>query len=177
MYWTPTQIRVKRNGGAITCLSRGALLLLATGLLFAADGPNPALEQVKTVYLLPMASGLDQFLAVRLTAGSILQVVTDPKKADAILTDRIGAPFEQQLDELYAVKSGDKDKDKELEQQMGKPVMQAMSRGKGAIFLVDRQTRLVLWSTYALPKNTAPAGMNHLADRIVVRFDKDRKGK
>ncbi len=48
--------------------------------------------------------------------------------------------------------------------------VQPISRGKGAIFLVDRKTRAILWSTYALPKNTAPGGMNHLADRIAGRL-------
>lgn len=160
---------------------RGVLcvvLLLAPVVLSAANAPNPALEGIKTVYLLPMASGLDQFLAVRLTTGSILQVVTDPQKADGILTDRIGAPFEQQLDDLYAVKPSSKeDKDSSPQLDYGKPPIQAISRGKGAIFLVDRKTRAILWSTYALPKNTAPGGMNHLADRIAARLDKDRKGK
>ena len=33
-----------------------------------------------------------------------MQVVTDPQKADAILTDHIGPAFEQKLDELYGKK-------------------------------------------------------------------------
>ncbi len=86
------------------------------------------LEGIKTVYLLPMASGLDQFLAVRLTTGSILQVVTDPQKADAILTDHIGASFEQRLDELYAVKPSKDDKDN-LQQDFGKQTTSPVSRG------------------------------------------------
>ena len=56
---------------------------------------------VKTVYLLPMAGGLDQYLALQLTSGGVLQVVTDPKKADAIFTDGIGARLEDSLSELY----------------------------------------------------------------------------
>jgi hypothetical protein len=169
MKWTLSNPRVERGGVA------GMAVLFATGLLIAASAPNPALEGVKTVYLLPMASGLDQFLAVRLTTGSILQVVTDPQKADGILTDHIGASFEQQLDGLYGAKPRD-DKDNP-EQDFARPMTQPLSRGKGAIFLVDRKTRSVLWSTYALPKNTAPSDMNHLADRIAGRLEKDRKGK
>jgi hypothetical protein len=156
----------------------GVLLFLSPGLLFAANAPSPALEGIKTVYLMPMASGLDQFLAVRLTTGSILEVVTDPQKADGILTGRIGASFEQQFEDLYAVKPSSKDdKDNPPQLDYGRAPIQPMSRGKGAIFLVDRKTRAVLWSTYALPKNTAPGGMNQLAERIAARLDKDRKGK
>jgi hypothetical protein len=172
MDWTFSKSRVKQGGAA------GMLVLIATaGLLIAADAANPALEGVKTVYLLPMASGLDQFLAVRLTTGSILQVVTDPQKADGILTDHIGASFEQQLDGLYGAKASAKDDKDNLQQDFARPVTQPLSRGKGAMFLVDRKTRSVLWSTYALPKNTAPNDMNRLADRIAGRLEKDRKGK
>ncbi|SRR5581483_7763218 len=59
------------------------------------------LSEVRSVYLLPMSSGLDQYLANRLTNLRAFQVVTDPHKADAVLTDRIGAAFEQRLEELY----------------------------------------------------------------------------
>ena len=58
----------------------------------------------KTVYILPMSNGLDQFLAIRLTAGNVIQVVTDAKKADVILSDRIGAGLDQRLDDLYGTK-------------------------------------------------------------------------
>ena len=134
------------------------------------------LSDTKTVYLLPMSNGLDQYLAIRLTTGVVLQVVTDPQKADAIVTDRIGAGFEQKLDELYNVKP-EKDDSGGLTQNNAKSAMQPLSRSKGTIFLVDRKTRNVLWSAYALPKNTTPADMNHLADRIVNKLEKDRKGK
>ena len=39
------------------------------------------------------ARGLDQYLANRLTDDHIFQVVTDPKQADAVFTDRIGEAF------------------------------------------------------------------------------------
>src|SRR5678809_764458 len=63
----------------------------ALGALFTISGAHAQVFGVKTVYLLPMAGGLDQYLALQLTSGGVLQVVTDPKKADAILTDGIGA--------------------------------------------------------------------------------------
>ena len=36
-----------------------------------------------------MGSGMDQYLANQLTNAGIFEVVTDPKKADAILTDNV----------------------------------------------------------------------------------------
>ncbi len=67
----------------------------------AQTGASRGLSEVKTIYVLPMSSGMDQYLASRLTRGHILQVVADPGKADAILTDHLGAAFEASLKELY----------------------------------------------------------------------------
>ena len=44
---------------------------------------------------------MDQFLANQLTTDGVLQVVTDPQRADTILTDRIGEPLESKFKELY----------------------------------------------------------------------------
>jgi hypothetical protein len=72
--------------------------------LFAASIPaavNQQLKQVNTVYILSMSSGMDQYLANQLTTMGVFQVVTDPQKADAIITDRLGEPFEAKFKELY----------------------------------------------------------------------------
>lgn len=55
------------------------------------------LAEVRSVYLMPMANGMDQYLADRLTHDHVLQVVTDPKIADAVITDRLGEAFQAQL--------------------------------------------------------------------------------
>ena len=92
-------------------------------------------------------TALDQFLAITLTTGVVLQVVTDPQKADAIFTDRIGAAFEQKLDEMYGAQAQEPGRSKDAE--IARRAMQAdLARGKGAIFLVDRKTRNVIWSDY-----------------------------
>ena len=62
---------------------------------------NPQLHQVKRVYILAMGSGMDQFLANQLTKAGVFEVVTDPKTADAIVTDNVGEPFQKKLDDLY----------------------------------------------------------------------------
>ena len=75
------------------------------GLLFALAGlvfPGAELSGVHSVYLLPMGSGLDQYLANRLTGEHVFQVVTDAKLADAVFTDRIGNAFEERLADLTA---------------------------------------------------------------------------
>ena len=65
-------------------------LIATMSMAFAGSEANPGLTEIKTVYLLPMTYSLDQFLAIRLTRGGILQVVTDPNRADAILSEHIG---------------------------------------------------------------------------------------
>ena len=81
-------------------MKSAALLLcvIALGsplLFYGADSSG-----VQTVYLLPMANGLDQYVANRLAASGVFHVTTDPKKADAIFTDKLGEACEQRLDSL-----------------------------------------------------------------------------
>jgi hypothetical protein len=74
-------------------MKRLAIFLLCSGALsMAAD-----LSGVHSVYVMPMAKGLDQYLANQLTNHAVFQVVTDAKLADAVLTDRLGEGFESQL--------------------------------------------------------------------------------
>jgi hypothetical protein len=78
-----------------------AALLVGVVSVALAGAPNAQIARVHTVYLLPMNNGFDQFLANRLTNLGVFQVVTDPKKADAVLTDRLGEAFESRFLELY----------------------------------------------------------------------------
>src|SRR5579864_6873366 len=152
-----------------------AVMLLPAGV-FGAD-----MSGVKTVYLLPMSSGLDQYLAVRLTTGAVLQVVADPRNADAVLTDYIGQGFEDRLNELYGAKPKIEDdkNDKNDKNGSGTEFVKPASgnRSRGAIFLVNRKTRDVLWSVYEQPKGTTPADLNRTADRIADKLGKAIKGK
>lgn len=71
------------------------LLPLAGALACAAD-----LAGVHSVYLLPMARGMDQYLANRLTNEHVFLVVTDPKLADAVFTDQISEGFQTRLEDF-----------------------------------------------------------------------------
>lgn len=146
-----------------------AMLLLPAGV-FGAE-----ISGIKTVYMLPMSSGLDQYLAVRLTTAAVLQVVADPRNADAVLTDYIGQSFEERLDEMYGAKPKSEDDKNGATPEFARPTSGARSRG--AIFLVNRKTRDVVWSVYERPKSTAPAELNRTADRIADKLAKAIKGK
>ncbi len=154
-------------------------LFAALSVAHAGSEVHPELMEVKTVYLLPMTYSLDQFLAIRLTKGGVLQVVTDPNLADAILSEHIGTGLEEQLKSLYGEKktdSADKDKDKDKTLVRADP-MAGGTRSKGAVFLVDRKTRNVIWSDYVRPKNAQPDELNHVADKIAGQLEKDKKVK
>jgi hypothetical protein len=148
------------------------LFLSITALSFAA--PHPALKDVHNVYLLPMSASFDQYLAVRLTANSVFQVVTDPQKADAIFTERIGSTLEQTLGEMYAPpKKDSKDPIDTYVRATAKP----MARGKGSFFLVDRATRNVIWSSFEKPVTPTAQDLDRLAARITSKLEKELKAK
>ena len=149
-------------------------MLLAGVAATAASAASPELSGVKTVYMLPMSGGLDQYLAVALTNGGVFKVVTDPQKAEAVFTDHIGASLEQSLHELYEAK--EKAEDSKSSDNF-KPTMAPLSRGKGSIFLVNRTTRAVLWSTYAPSKDNQADSLNRLAVRVAGQLQKDFKAK
>lgn len=161
---------------------------------------NPQLHQVKRVYILSMGSGMDQYLANELTQSGIFQVVTDPKQADAIVTDNIGQGFEDKLKVLYpppptpeAPKPGKAAADSETldvgDNSEAPPAKKSaldgvdfsgahfgngsFSRGKGNFFVVDRSSRVVLWSIYERPKNSSPGELTKTASRVVKHLRDD----
>lgn len=166
-----------------------SLVLNAALLCGLGAATHPALPDVKTVYLLPMTGGLDQYLANQLTKTGRFVVVTDPAKADAVFTDRVGIAFEERWKELYppppppdAPKPDAKDAKKEtpdLIDAAGTPLVRISSfaRGKGNVFLVSRQSGSVIWSHYSTPKDSRSKSLDRNADRIVDRLTEDLKIK
>ena len=156
-------------------------------VMLSISGVHAQALGVKTVYLLPMSGGLDQYLALQLTSRGVLQVVTDPQKADAIFTDSIGARLEDSLSDLYRAdekakaEKADKDKsdkDKSNADEFSHPSMRPLSStGRGVVFLVNRATRDVLWSTYERSKGTQPEDLKHVAEKIVERLAKANKAQ
>lgn len=177
-----------------------ALALLAASLPAAV---NPQLKQVNTVYILAMGSGMDQYLANRLTTLGVFQVVTDPQQADAIITDRLGETFETKFKELYppppppappapppvakddkeskavagAVIPSEKKDDKDKADETGARRVGSFNRGRGNIFIVDRKSKNVIWSVFDRPKDTTPGEMSKTAERVVKRLRDDLSDK
>ena len=99
-------------------------------------------------------------------------MVTDPQKADAVLTDRIGTGFEQKLNELYEPPEAKKSDRSFIAGEFSVRSCSRLLAVKALFSWWTEKTRNVLWSTYAVAKSTAPDDMNHLADKIVARSGK-----
>jgi len=176
-------------------------------LLFCLGGAAAAeLTGGRTVYLMPMGHGLDQFIANRLTRMHVLQVVTDPAKADTVFTDQVGASLEDRLKDLYPPPPSPEDKEaakakeaaaREKAEKPASTTVQAppsllgdtvnkaekagamgvSSRGRGTVFLVDVKSRQVLWSAFERPKNSSPNELDHTAERVVKQLKEELSPK
>lgn len=161
---------------------RFLLFFLSSVALFAA---NPQLGNVKTVYLLPMMNGFDQYIANQLQQSGLYVVTTDPKSADAVMTDSLGPALERQWGKLYPPPppppADDKDKEEKgsstsgnLMKNEAEPTpISTFRRGRGNFFLVERGNRGVVWSTFERPKNMTPKELDKTARRIVEQLKKD----
>ena len=119
----------------------------------------------KTVYILPMSAGLDQYVAQALTREHVMQVVTDPKAAEVVMTDTVGQPFEQKLKELLPPADKDKKADESFHNNF------RSSHARGTIFLVDAKSRQVLWSEYQKPpRSNSDHDLNRAAEQIVKKL-------
>jgi hypothetical protein len=144
-------------------------------------------SSVRTIYILPMGHGLDQYVANRLTREHVLDVVADAARADAILTDTLGKPLEVELEKLHPTpkpKEQDSDADSEDSDNpqpsrtrktftTSEAPISTFARGKGTMFLVDAHSRAVLWSVYERPVKSTPDELDHTARRVVDRLKRD----
>ena len=166
------------------CLPVGMLMMLAFPAAAEPARVHPNLGEIKTVYLLSMSNGLDQYLANRLTKTGRFEVVTDPAKADAVFTDRLGPAFEQRWAELYpppppptpAPDTKKETSTSETPVDFSAPSaarISSFARSRGNVFLVFNKTGAVVWSHYRLPSDSRPRSLDKLADRIVDRLEED----
>jgi hypothetical protein len=117
----------------------------------------------KTVYILPMSGGLDQYVAQWLTKDHVMQVVADPKSAQVVMTDRLGEAFEQKMKEIRP--DGDKKTDDSPRNTF------RTTRPRGTIFLVDAKSRQVLWSDYQKPPSSnSDHDLNRTAEQIAHKL-------
>lgn len=146
---------------------------LAWSLLFASCALPPLtaaqLKDVKSVYLYPMSGGFDQLLANRLTNGHVFHVVSDPKLADAVFTDQLGAAFEYRLNHISTPPPTPPPPGTlaPMAATDNEPKVSSFSRGRGTIFLVDAKSKEVLWSAYQRPKDGTPHELDRTAKKVI----------
>ncbi len=169
-------LRMKLN------MKRAVVLFFLISTLLATAAPAP-----RTVYVMPMAHGMDQYIANSLTNTRTLQVTTEPSKADLVLTDRVDADLDEFLDynkprprrtsePPSAVGQGQNDHTMMpdmLNAVIAVPSpgrISSLTRPKGTLFLVDATSRQIVWSTFETTKNQNPKQLARLAQRVVERL-------
>ncbi|MCS7026744.1 MAG: hypothetical protein NZV14_18245 [Bryobacteraceae bacterium] len=141
-------------------------VLVVTLASIALYGAPSELANVKAVYFLPMSNGMDQYLANRIQASDLYVVTTNPQAADAIFTDTLGPGFERRMEDLFP---SEREEGEKVEQKRAER-LSSFRKGKGMVFLVDRRTRQVVWSTYELPKDASSNNLDRAARRIADRL-------
>ena len=143
------------------------------------------LGSVKTVYFWPMRHSLDQYLAEQVSGEGLFQVVVDPKLADAIITERIDAPFLKAIDEVFSESSQAAEKSDSGDSSSAaagsveeglrapRPANRPMGQPSGTLFLVHAASRKVLWSTFINQKDFAPKNLHQQARDVVSRLKKE----
>ena len=167
-----------------------ALPVWLCGLLFVSSAFAADLGRVRSVYTWPMTRSFDQYLAEQITTESVFDVVVDPKLANAVLTDRIDAPFLAAMDELFPLPEPDapaetekKDDEDEAANEsieaggaFKRPVNRPMGSPRGTLFLVDIHSRKVLWSTYLKEYDPSPNKLHRQARDVVKRIKEQMGG-
>jgi hypothetical protein len=138
-------------------------LLLLPMVAIWAFAETPA---VHTVYILPMANGLDQYLAEQLTRDHVIQVVADPKLADAVITDRVGEAFEQKMTQIHPRDDAEK---KASTSSDTRPAFRSNGRREN-FFLVDAKSRQILWSDYEKPARSLNREASRIAKKLGLVF-------
>lgn len=129
-------------------MTRVTFLALA---LLAVPLGQAQLRDSQPVYFWPMQHSFDQYLAEAVNGADALTVTFDPKRAKAIMTERIDAPFLHAIEELFPTEEADveeTDDSIEGEFELSRTKNRPLGRPQGTLFLVDVETRRVIWSTY-----------------------------
>jgi hypothetical protein len=144
-------------------MNRRLIVPLIALLCSTAFGEEFRLQiKTRTVYIVPMANGLDRYLASRLTSSGAVWVVLEPSNADAVITDRVDQTFWDWSNAQY--RSGSKT-------PVPLPSVDVKAASKpappqGTVFLVDPRTSIVLWSIYQPAPDSSPGALDQTAGRV-----------
>ena len=143
--------------------------------LAAAD-----LASVGPVYFWPMNGALDQYVAEQATSEGLFPVTVDPAKAKTVMTDHIDAKFFEGMSEVFATPTPPS-AEGEAEEASGsiedglapqRPPNRPRGNPHGTVFLVDVQTRQVVWSAYIGEYDRSPKRLHREAKQVVSELRK-----
>jgi hypothetical protein len=143
--------------------------------LAAAD-----LSTVGPVYFWPMNGALDQYVAERVTSEGLFPVTVDPAQAKTVMTDRIDGKFFDGMNEIFSAPEAPASKDAAAAEsgsiEAGLAARRSANRPRGnpegTVFLVDVQTRQVVWSAYIGEYDRNPKRLHREAKQVVGELRK-----
>jgi hypothetical protein len=155
--------------GFVTIPSK--LLIIAFVCSILSAGEFHLQLKTRTVYIVPMANGLDRHLASRLTSSGAVWIVLDPENADAVLTDRVDEAFWAWSNARYkpAGKASNAAPNDDDRSRYERP---RMGGYRGTVFLVDPRHGVVLWSIYEPTPDTSPNALDQAAVRVAMNLKK-----
>jgi hypothetical protein len=143
--------------------------------LAAAD-----LSSVGPVYFWPMNGALDQYVAEQATSEGLFPVTVDPAQAKTVMTDHIDAKFFDGMNEVFAApepaapEGAAEAESGSLETGLAarRPANRPRGNPHGTVFLVDVQTRQVVWSAYIGQYDRRPKSLHREAKQVVGELRK-----
>jgi hypothetical protein len=138
--------------------------------LAAAD-----LASVGPVYFWPMNGALDQYVAEQATSEGLFPVTVDPAQAKTVMTDHIDAKFFEGMNEVFAAETpaaeegADEEASGSIESGLAahRPANRPRGNSHGNVFLVDVQTRRVVWSAFIGEYDRRPKSLHREAKQVV----------
>jgi hypothetical protein len=127
--------------------------------------------KTRTVYIVPMANGLNSHIASRLTSSGVAWVVLEPESAEGVLTDRVDEAF-WGWSTMHYKPTG---KNSSIALHDDDPLrFEHMNTGpyRGTLFLVDPRNGLILWSMYEPTPNTTSNALDLAAAHIAASLKK-----
>lgn len=122
-----------------------------------------------------MNSALDQYVAERAASEGLFPVTVDPAQAKTVMTDRIDAKFFEGMNEVFAPEAPAAQEETgeaasgSIESGLAarRPANRPRGNPHGTIFLVDVQTRQVVWSAYIGEFDRNPKRLHREAKQVV----------
>jgi hypothetical protein len=151
---------------------RAASAVLVVGLLSSVllGGEFHLQLKTRTVYIVPMANGLDCHLASRLTSSGVAKVVLDPDNAYAVLTDRVDEAFWAWSKAQYKRTAQPSNGGWFIDDDRFTYQRPRMGGYRGTVFLVDPRNGVVLWSHYEPAAYLSPNSLDHVAERVAANL-------